>query len=487
MSSASNAFFSSASASASLSSDYHEKQEQQNALINNRKRHNEKATRKQQRIKEQYKTNKDIIRSINNYFYDHDEPIYKINDIININNDYITRVLKYMCRDSLTLEKYRYKIRSNDPEDLQELKQTLINKNPNIKNKSNYDINEHINCLEIIKKCFDNNTYTIEEIILRLLFLYLDDNAEDYFICDLDTGEDKDYEQFEKDIFLILVDFITPNNTTSELIKLPKKLYIGIFGCRDYGNNKNIKYKYKYSCYDINYFIIFDIIDEIQKNIFNINVYKINYFFKHTDGEIMSEKLLYNFDIDNYDIQRQKINNIYIHTFNEIENYNKFINCNNYFYVDTHNNNIKFLNLDNDPLTMYIKYFLTYENTPHYERLYNLCTEYKFKLECITEFIQSLDEYKIKYSTYSTLKIRKNGLIGCFNTFEVFENTLINNIEHKTFESLYVSWAHFDKHNIIIELIEKILNIYDWLLNDEHNQTYIKQISQYKYQLLDII
>ena len=178
-------------------------------LINNRKRHNEKALRKQQRIKEQYKTYDDIIKYINNYFDDHDEPQIILNDKFDINTKYIKRVLKYMCRDSLELDKYRYKIHSNDPEDLQELKQILINKNPNIKNKSNFDINDFINSLDILYKCFNYNTYIIIETILKMMLLYFDDDAEDFFICDLETGEDIQYNQFEQDLFLLLVHYIS--------------------------------------------------------------------------------------------------------------------------------------------------------------------------------------------------------------------------------------------------------------------------------------
>lgn len=481
MSAASNAFFSSASASALLYSNYHEKQ--QNDLNDNRKRHNEKATRKQQRIKEQYKTNKDIIRSINNYFYDHTEPIHKINNITDINNDYITRVLKYMCRDSLPLEKYRYKVRSNDPEDLQELKQTLINKNPNIKNKSKFNITDFIESLDIINKCFDNNTYTIEETIIKMMFLYLDDDVEDYFLCDLETGEDQEFEQFEQDLFLILINFICPpidniiNNKNTNLSKLSKNLYITSF--KEYKNE--IKYKYKIDEYNNKYFMIFEIINNVYKNIYDIYVYKINYFFNRSDGVVMSEKFIYNFDVGN--IEKQKLNNFNINKLVKLYEYDKFIDNNEYFYFDTDYNNIDFLETENEPLT-YIKYFLTEENIKDYERLYNICKNYKSKILYFINLLNN-DNYDDNDCLRKMLRSYKDRFIGCYNSMKILKENLLM-VDPKVYDSLY-TWAFFDNYYLFMAYLDNIIRLCKRLKDEPENENYKNELKECKKYLYSII
>jgi len=180
-------------------------------MQNNRKRHNEKALKIRQRQKKQDNTIKEIINYINNYFYDHCEPIKFIKCIEDINIKYIRRILKYMCRDSLYLENYTYKIRSDDTEDHTELKKILLKKNLNIINKSKFDIYDLKHSMRYLTEIFIIDyelNENIKETILKMLFIYLDDDTDRYFNINLETGENDDEKQFEQDLFLILVDFI---------------------------------------------------------------------------------------------------------------------------------------------------------------------------------------------------------------------------------------------------------------------------------------
>ena len=456
-------------------------QEMQN-YINARKKHNDKAFKIRQLYKKEEYTTTHIIKYINHYFYDHDEPITRIKTIEDINVKYIKNILKYICRDNLYFEKYKYKIRSDDPEDIKDLKEILIKKNINIINKSKFDIYDlkktmkYLNDIFIIDYELNKN---IKETILKMLFIYLDDDKDRYFNIDLETGEDDDENEFEQDLFLLLVDYIHPdenenknknknininvniniNINNNNNIRLSKNLYLAHFKPSLY----DPEYKYNIDQYTNKYFIIFEIINKVSKNIYDIYVYKINYFLNRSFGVVSSNKYLYNFDLDN--IERQRINNFYINKYNKMSknDYDNFTDK-KYFSYDYNFDSLEFLDcsINNDPI-QYFKYFMTDENKNCYEIIYNLCITYRNNIKYLSNIINTSD---ILDNT-EQLKRISDRLTGNYNTIEILKGE--NLIECRIFDTLD-NWALLNNHTNIINYIDRIIfiiNNYDYIYYNE--------------------
>ena len=456
--------------------------------INARKKHNEKAFKiRQQQKKEEY-TTQHIIEYINHYFYDHDEPISRIKTINDIPILYIKKILKYMCRDSLYLEKYKYKIRSDDPEDLKELKKILMKKNKNIINKSKFDIYDlkksmrYLNDIFIINYLLCEN---IKETILKMLFIYLDDDNERYFNINLETGENDDENEFEQDLFLLLVNYIYPdeeenknknininiNNNNNNNIILSKNLYMAHFK----PSLNEPEYKYNIDEYTNKYFIIFEIINKVSKNIYNIYAYKINYFLNRSFGVVSSNKYLYNFDMEN--IERKRIDNFYINNYNKmtIDDYNNFTD-NKYFSYNIYYDSLEFLDyaINNDPI-QYFKYFMTSENKNHYEIIYNLCIAYRNNILYLSNIINM--SYILQ--DVETVNRVKDRLKGNYNTIEILKGE--NLIDYRLIDTFY-HWSLLNKHNDIIKYINRVI----YIINNYDN-TYYNEFIEYKNKICSLL
>ena len=458
-------------------------QEMQN-YINARKKHNDKAFKIRQNQKKEEYTTSHIIKYINHYFYDHDEPITRIKNIEDINIKYIKNILRYMCRENLYLEKYRYKIRSDDPEDIKDLKEILIKKNINIINKSKFDIYDlkktmkYLNDIFIIDYELNKN---IKETILKMLFIYLDDDKNRYFNIDLETGEDDDENEFEQDLFLLLVDYIHPdeienininiNNNNNNNNILSKNLYLAHFKPSLY----DPEYKYNIDQYTNKYFIIFEIINKVSKNIYDIYVYKINYFLNRSFGVVSSNKYLYNFDLDN--IERQKINNFYINKYNKMSknDYDNFTD-NKYFSYDYNFDSLEFLDcsINNDPI-QYFKYFMTYENKNYYEIIYNICITYRNNIKYLSNIITTSD---ILDNTQQLKRI-SDRLTGNYNTIEILKGE--NLIECRIFDTLD-NWALLNKHNDIINYIDRVI-----IIINNYDNIYYNEFMEYRNKIRNLL
>ena len=447
-------------------------------MQNNRKRHNDKALKIRQRQKEQGHTIKEIMNYINSYFYDHDEQIKNIKCIEDIDIKYIKRILKYMCRDSLYLEKYKYKIRSDDPEDLKELKEILMKKNINIINKSKFDIYDLKQSMRYLNEMFTIDYEMNEnrkETILKMLFIYLDDDNERYFNINLETGEDDDNNEFEQDLFLLLVDFIFPdeNKNITHNNRLPDNLYMMHFK----PSLNDPEFKYKIDEYSNKYFIIFEIINKVSKNIYDIYAYKINYILNRSFGVIASSKYIYNFDCD--DIQKERINNFYMNKYVKLnkEKYKMFKDS-KYFFYDNAYIIIDFLDdyiSDDDPI-IYFKYLMTPQNRNDYETIYNFCIDFKRNVKYLnTIFLR--DHQSFSVLDISILYKYKDRIIGDYNTIEILKNE--KKIDCHLIDTFY-SWAYLNKYHNIIDYIDMIIFILDCLKNDKYNIVYNNELLEYK-------
>ena len=460
-------------------------------MQNNRKRHNEKALKIRQRQKEQGQTIKEIISYINNFFYDHDETGYYIKRFEDIDIKYIKRILKYMCRDSLYLEQYKYKIRSDDIEDLRELKRILIEKNKNIKNKSKFDIYDLKNSMKYLTEIFNINyllNENMKETIIKMLFIYLDDDNEKFFNINLETGENDDEKEYEQDLFLILVNFICPydnieNTTNNNNIenttnnnKLSNNLYVANFK----PSLNDPEYKYKIDEYNNKYFIIFEVINKVSKNIYDVYIYKINYIVNRSFGTVSSNRCLYNFNLD--DVKKEKINNFYINTYKKLsdESYDLFTDG-EFFYYNDNFDILTYLTDNTDPI-LYFKYLLTSQNKNDYEKIYNLSIEYRNRILHLNK--NMADENIANENKHFLLKFYKNRLIGDFNTIEILKDE--GTVDGRMVDTFYY-WSYINKHNQIIDIIDMLIFLYDSLKNDKDNIVYQKSLLEYQTKFIILI
>jgi len=449
-------------------------------FINSRKKHNEKALKIRQRQKEQGHTIKEIMNYINSYFYDHDEQIKNIKCIEDIDIKYIKKILKYMCRDSLYLEKYSYKIRSDDPEDIKELKEILMKKNINIINKSKFDIFDLKKSMRYLTEIFTIDyemNENIKETVLKMLFIYLDDDNERYFNIDLETGENDDENEFEQDLFLLLVNFIytDENKNITHNNRLPDNLYMMFFK----PSINDPEFKYKVDEYSNKYFMIFEFINKVSKNIYDIYVYKINYILNRSFGVSASNKYIYNFDSD--DIQKERINNFFINQYVKINTQKCKMLASKYFFYDNIYGTIDFLDeyiSDDDPI-IYFKYFLTPQNKNDYETIYNNCIAYKRNINYFNNLFLTDD-----FTPTNLLNKYKDRIIGDYNSIEILKNE--KKIDCRLIDTFY-SWASLNKYHNIIEYINMIIFILDVLKNDRENVVYNNELLEYKNKLYCLI